>query len=383
MRTSMEERLRRSLQAGAAAVDVPAPPDLRAQAEVRATRRHRVQGLAAVLGSTAMVAAVVAVPQLWEDRRTAEAPPVVPTPTETTSSVRMAISLGDLPLGEPPAVPYLRDGLLTGGGGEDPAAADAIVAAGETVLLHRGDKWFRPGSSSTTLLDVVDSPFLSPDGQMLAYATARGGVDGSAVVAVDLSDGFARIGVRTVPAGARLLGVDAEGRVFWTEGERLVVWFPERDHAEQVAFGWEGDSVLDVGARELLVAHDRGAVGPTGDAGYVGPLVTEPDGTDSAVKKRLPVREPHAAVFSPDGGYLFENPAWVTRVDDGARVRFRLDGSLRPEFLAFESDDAALVRVAKSGREAVARCSTSTGACELALEVGPGTRLVFSVRRAG
>lgn len=372
MTSSLEQRLRRSLRAGADSVEVPAAPDLRAAAEARAVRRHRRAGALAVLGSAALVAAIVLVPQLWE-RRAAEAPPATPSPTPG-----LAITFDNLPVGAEPRIPYLRDGVLDAPGLRDVAVeADAIVAAGDTVLVHRGDKWFRPGHSTSALLGVQGRPALSADGRTLVYATGLSGVDGTAVVAVDLTDGFARIGVRSAPASLRLLGVDVERRVLWVDGDRLMVWFPARDHAEQVAFGWEGDMAVGVGPHELLVAHDRSSVGASEDAGYVGPLVTEPDGTDSAVKKRLPVREPHAARFSPGGGYLFENPLWVSRLDDGTRLRFRLDGGLRPEFLAFESDQAALVHISKGGREGVARCSTRTGACELALEVPAGTDLVF------
>lgn len=354
MTTTFEDRLRRSMRQGAGAAEPPAPPDLRAGARRRAGRRRSV---VAVLGSAGLVAAIVAVPQLWE-RRSPEAPPATPSP-----SARLALSIEDLPKGEPPTVPYLRDGVLQGAGRDDRWTGTSLIAGGDELLLEDDRRWSLRTTSGFEALDgVVDIPALSPDGRTLVYVSAASGTgSGVALLALDLDGGVQRIGVRTLPAApdgggtpVRLLGVDNQRRVFWAvgsgDGERFFVWWPETDRQQQVAFGWEGDRIVAVGPEEVLVAHAAGR------QGYVGPLVS--DDVGAAVKKRWPVLDPEISVFSPGGGHLFQHSTWITRVDgDAGRVRLRLDGSIHPEVLGLSRSTSTSGRPSPAAMSRPARAS--------------------------
>lgn len=366
MSTSLEDRLRRSLHEGATSVDVPAPPDLRHSAERRQRRRR---GAVAVLGSAALVAAIIAVPQLWE-RRPADAPPVSPSRT-----AGLALSLEDLPKGAAPQRLYIHDGALALPRAVRIPARDLILG-GDTVLVEgRPREWHlrsaaMPYERGLDLPELVDRPALSSDGRLLAWAEPASRRT-HRIVLFDVEAGRS-LGSTEVGIGLReefrLIGVDDSGRVFWSgsgrSGSTTWVW-SRATGTREVVLPTGSSRISDVLSYPVVLDRE----------GMVGQVDVRNDG--ARFRASFQDDALSGALVSPDGRHFVTPGGTVHWLAGDDPVRFRLDGSLHPRVLAFESDEAVLVEVSKYDREAIARCFVETGACEHALDVEPGTSLVF------
>lgn len=367
----------------------PAPPDM---AALRSGGRQRARRRTAVrtgVGVAAVVAVLAGISPLLLGGSSSSAPEPAAPP------------LGELPLGEPPAVPYCAgDRTLVDGATELRARCDVLVTrAGSTLYL--GD---RRGVAQVVdgRLVVLDRsgpdywfPAISNDGRYAVWLTSAGG-DPHLVVA-DLERSAV---VRRVPwpsADGWVPGIDDLGRVYSVDFETTVVR----------AYDLRTDEVMRVtGTPEhaspgiRFVTADGFGIRP---GNPVGPVVVGRVTVDGRFERthetswdfvnRSPdgarvVRESsRGMVVSPTDGsgpdvplHIPErgSPTWVPVWEDDDHVLVQFDPySADVDLVVNETNGVD----APASRTWLLRCSADSGDCEVALAPGWGDDLGYPAYR--
>lgn len=284
-----------------------------------------------------------------------------------------------LGVGDPPQLPYFAGGSLhvASGAAHLSSPPRAIVTrAGVSVALLTDRAVTVLGSPAPIARRVVSGPVLSPDGGLAAWITSRAGRP--TVVAWDVGAGTER-GAAPVPRGPgahhpRVVGIDAQGRVYVSVAGRAYLWRPATRQVVPVlltAPALAGARLDDVtpagpvfalrsprgpaGALAYGVVDDRGRLDVTGRTD-AGPTVWSPDGTLLARRAGATAVVVEPAAGTPDGigATTLRTPSVMTIAD-----------------ITWEDDRAVLVvAVDRHGHGAWLRCQAECGSCEIAANLG-------------
>ncbi|HSE72451.1 MAG TPA: hypothetical protein VLA97_16915 [Nocardioidaceae bacterium] len=298
-------------------------------------------------------------------------------------------SLGELPTGAPPTVPYCLDGRLLRGAGPDIAlrhGCPALVHRGGRTIGTLGERVVVPGSGRLLTVEEHALPsaevVLSLDGSTAAWV--RRADHGATLVVWDLVSG-AEVASTAMPVAdprdllpGYLAGIDDRGRVYVGSFDtRLWVYSPRRDRMREVTDVPPHLGVTNVLADGVgLLVRTWGAGGATEAATLEGRVTS--DGRFLALASARPVGP---AAYSPDRTLLAQHTAngiWVQETRtlwSGRRVRLQLPREGTPLGRpVWENDDALLVPYWASGAEtagqALVRCAVADGSCEVTLPLG-------------
>ncbi len=207
MTYDIDQELRQTLRHHAAST--PPRPDL-ARAAIGHARRIQRRRATALVAAVALVAVAVPLGLRAGDAADRGQPPVAertdPTQTDPTQTVpapertQITLDLGDLPLGAPPAMPYLDGSTLIVDGreldlGEPPTVFRAALGL-DGVVYHGGFpqgrpsqlQRFSPTEGELSPLGTVDSgPWASADGRYVLWVLREN--ETRAVVALDTQTG--------------------------------------------------------------------------------------------------------------------------------------------------------------------------------------------------
>ncbi|MGP4109569.1 hypothetical protein ACTWP5_01455 [Streptomyces sp. 4N509B] len=372
MNVDVEEVLRRELHEVASGLRVPArPPTPREPVRGRWVRGQRVLRLALVAVVTLVVVGAVAVVSSFGDGGSPTPPATPPTepPTERPS-VRSLTA-------DTPTVPHVFDGRLYVGREGLPGSWWTVSqAAGAWVAQRDDDTWWWGTGSGTERHPlsgtVVLQPQLSPDGTLLAVATATG--DGGQVVLVDTRSGET---VNTLPFDAAgpsdpgalgVVAVTEDAEVFLQSDSQRLMWLAA-----------EGDETVDLDA----TAPDQWVRGSTaaGLLVFDGTRDGEPDASylaevsDAGELRRLGTLPGEDVKVNPSGTWLGHGGSWggesqtiseitAQTVDGSRELTLRSPDDRQLLLLTWEDDDLLLAELHTDGiPTGLARCSIRAEEC--------------------
>lgn len=388
-----EQGIRAALDREVDRLDVPAPPVGQLLTGGRAaarTRRRRIGvGMAAAVMGIAIGGAVVTQPGFLQSQ--GPVGPVSPNGTHSPSPSPEDTgpeTVADLPKGDLPGLPYTEGETVHAGG--KTFAIDQHVwlrVGGDVIVTYRLREeppqpvhLFDPTTGGESLLaeSAAGPPVVSVDGRFVAWPVDSG--DRNAHVAVwSVADGSPMDTV-TFPFNPtccdnpfRLLGIDAQGRVYGAGGD--TTWIAKTSEVgppvvAHVVHGLRGGFVTEVTPDGVVATID-----PTSK--YAPPTLltgrVEPDGSFTEATK-VPGFQ---ATVSWDGSSMaYVDADEVLRVLDlasGDENVMRLPVSVSVVGLIWENATSLLVQTVPKGPEgpeAWVRCYTDTGACELATMLG-------------
>jgi len=260
--------------------------------------------------------------------------------TQSSAPTPLPRSYDDLPVGALPRVPYLHDRSLHVGTTTIPTTADSLYAAGDAVIVST----YHPSTSSApahNTYEVLRNGRLVAVGFLPRDAVIALGPRGDVVAIASITGSRAERITATDPrTGTEIAHVDVRIPPYAGMGDRMSVAFFGFDGHDRVHFTANGREVL---------AWWPGHGSPHVSQGD--PAVTMPVSTADG---RLAVRK----------GTVIDHTT-------GARTSLALPRGTYRSTLAFESEDAVLVDIARRGSTAdgLVRCDTHTGTCERAGDI--------------
>lgn len=382
--TELDDRaVRTALEAEADGIAVPSPAldELLAggRAAARARRRRIGTGVAAAVLAVAVGGAVAVQPHLLGSQgpvgpaseRTGE-----PAPTPTVPA-----TLADLPDGDPPGMPFLERGRLHSDGvtvGTGFSTTSLMVGGRIVVTETLGQSGLRvvhlldraSGEQSLLTDQASGPPVVGVDGRYAAWPVDSPDPGSTTVQLWDVGK-EASAGTVTFPFRGvccdnpfRLLGIDAEGRVYgagFARG-RDQTWVAEPGSQASVVEGLERGFVTEVAPWGLVLTVEPSSksAGTTQVLGRIDSAAT--------FRELTRVQSPQSAV-SWDGAsiaYLDMGRFKVRDIDSGRERTMLLPNDARVVDILWEDGTSLLVQVTGSDRDAWVRCSAETGECELA-----------------
>jgi hypothetical protein len=310
-------------------------------------------------------------------------------PPATPVDVDPQVWISDLPVGEPPLVPYWHDGVLHAPGGEIATASDirAIEVAGETIMVGGSanggrvpTKWWLVRGDHLEQLPATDEyyPALSADGR-IAYWQTRRSADTTTFVMWD-TEVNRELATHTVPGrfdmGNRLqmIGVDAAGIAYWVDESSdtpVMRWDVRAGVVEATnlpfhfsrTFGDQAAPIPDVfrGLEDAYISPDGERQVFTDEA--------PGDSPADCCETRLRVRPAGAlAAVAPEDITTLELPdgiptmrLWDAYSDRGIWGVW------------WETNDTVLLDAVVAGRSYLVRCWAAQAYCELVFELGSNT----------
>lgn len=367
MYRDVEEMLTRELRGVADHVTVPPLPELpTAPPPARFAWQPVLVAAALVLVALATVASLLRM----DDGRS---PQPAPRPTDVVTDGATEAAVTSVPTG-PPAVPYVLDRVLH--------VADRTYP-GYDVVDGTTEGWLAGVSSTFSYswgntgrprpLDPTEQPpTLSPDGELLAWVTTEGELNG--LQTDPAGEGFG-LGIQVPVRGDDGIGtrvtVTDDGLVVASATGVSVLWRPFVDgKTVDLAETAPDQQVLESTPAGVVVQDDT--AGPSGSV-YLADLT--PDGTLTEIA-RLPDLARLEVTADWIAGFSLDDVGGDTVVAGGIEVR-RLEGGgeavLTPpagwQFadtrFAFEDDEFLVARVTDGAQERMVRCSPALRECLL------------------